>query len=292
MLVDAVGELVERRPDLHVNIVGAGPEADRLAAQVERLGLGDHVTLHGFVSAASRDALLRSAWLSTSTSIGEGWGLSVIEAAAHGVPSVAVDVPGLRDSVRHGVTGWLCAADDFVDTLDTALHAVTPEHEARVVADHCRRWAASLRWSATAHRLRAVLESERAGSAVVVKRRRARQDTSVVVSLPREVALDVDPSRLRTTDQASFCPRCVAHVDGPFRLLLHGTDESGAAVALARLGVSVRSPGVRIDLARSSALVQWHEDALAHNEPRRRDPGACPYDGLPAVLSDLERRTA
>jgi glycosyltransferase involved in cell wall biosynthesis len=43
------------------------------------------------------------------TSIKEGWGLNVIEAGACGTPTVAYNVPGLRDSVKNGVTGVLCA---------------------------------------------------------------------------------------------------------------------------------------------------------------------------------------
>ena len=40
--------------------------------------------------------------------IREGWGLVVTEANAMGTPAVAYDVPGLRDSVKHNITGLLC----------------------------------------------------------------------------------------------------------------------------------------------------------------------------------------
>ena len=40
-------------------------------------------------------------------SLAEGWGLTILEANTLGTPAVAYDVPGLRDSVRDGQTGWL-----------------------------------------------------------------------------------------------------------------------------------------------------------------------------------------
>ena len=39
----------------------------------------------------------------------------IIEAAGHGVPTLARDVPGLRDSIRAGDTGWLVADPEATD---------------------------------------------------------------------------------------------------------------------------------------------------------------------------------
>ena len=86
-------------PKLRVDIVGDGPERVRLTALAAELGLGDVVTFHGFQPDEIRDELLRRAWLTMSTSHHEGWGLSIIEAAAYGVPTLALRVPGVRDSV-------------------------------------------------------------------------------------------------------------------------------------------------------------------------------------------------
>jgi glycosyltransferase involved in cell wall biosynthesis len=86
----------------------------------------------------------------------EGWGLTVVEANACGVPVVGSDVPGLRDSIQDGVTGFLVPygdADAFakrtVDLLtDPALHArMSAAGEA---------WARSLTWERTADEMERV----------------------------------------------------------------------------------------------------------------------------------------
>ena len=59
---------------------------------------------------------MRSAWANVFPSPKEGWGITIVEAAACGTPSLASDSPGLRDSVRHGETGYLVPHGD-VDAL-------------------------------------------------------------------------------------------------------------------------------------------------------------------------------
>ncbi len=292
-VVDAVAELVEEVPDLTVHLVGAGPEHDALAAQVERLGLIDHVILHGFVTEARRDVLLASAWLTVSASAGEGWGLSMIEAAAQGVPAVAVDVPGLRDSIRDGVTGWLTTDTEFAASIAMALKQLDDPDVADAYAEACRAWAGSLQWGATAARFRAVLQAETRSALEVRRRRAARQDSTAAVTMTREVAATVDTHLLRGTDQTTFCAACVDRTAGPFKILLHGADEHGATSALLRLGVNPLSDAMQIQLCRSSDLVQWHAGALPHNEPSRQPDRACPHDDLSrGELAELARTTA
>jgi glycosyltransferase involved in cell wall biosynthesis len=55
---------------------------------------------------------LNRAHLLVNPSPKEGWGLTVVEANACGLPVVASDRPGLRDSVRDGETGYLVPYGD------------------------------------------------------------------------------------------------------------------------------------------------------------------------------------
>jgi glycosyltransferase involved in cell wall biosynthesis len=92
--LEAFHLLRERMPEARLWFVGDGPLRPALAA---RAGAG--VTLFGRVSAAERDGLLARAHALVVTSVREGWGLVVDEAAAMGTPAVGYDRPGLRDSV-------------------------------------------------------------------------------------------------------------------------------------------------------------------------------------------------
>lgn len=100
------------RGDLTLDIAGSGPHRPDLERLVATLGLGDAVRFLGRVSEDQKRGLLRSTWANVLPSAKEGWGITVMEAAACGTPSLASDRPGLRDSVRHETTGWLLPHGD------------------------------------------------------------------------------------------------------------------------------------------------------------------------------------
>ncbi|GGO69491.1 glycosyltransferase family 4 protein [Nonomuraea cavernae] len=149
LLLDAVGELRKRWPGLTVDVIGRGPEEDRLRAR-----LPEGVTMHGYLSEDDKERLIASAWLQVSTSQGEGWGLCVLEAAALGVPTVAFDVDGLRDAVRHGRTGWLLPeGTDLAKGIAAALEELEEAAPADPYGDRSRQWAARFCWDRSAERM-------------------------------------------------------------------------------------------------------------------------------------------
>lgn len=134
-------------------IAGDGPERSRLAALAS-----EGVTLLGAVSEERKAAELGAAWLLVHPAQHEGWGTVVMEAAAAGVPTVAYDVAGVRDSVVDGVTGLL-AVDD--DALVNAWIALATDHARRLrMGCAARRRAASFTWEQALDRFEAVLTEE------------------------------------------------------------------------------------------------------------------------------------
>jgi glycosyltransferase involved in cell wall biosynthesis len=157
VVLAALSRLLPERPGLQLDVIGQGPELGHLVEVRERLGLTDHVRLHGYLPEAEKDGLLRRARLHVCASDAEGWGQVVLEAAGHGLPTVARDVPGLRDSIRDGVTGWL-VADAFHDEerlvrgieqgIRAALALLDVDAQRAQVARDCRSWAERFTWPA------------------------------------------------------------------------------------------------------------------------------------------------
>ncbi|MFI0484983.1 glycosyltransferase family 4 protein [Actinomadura sp. 9N215] len=155
LLLDLAQRLAENHPGLRLHIVGDGPEAPALRAGIAARGLGGVVVAHGYVDEEVKAALVARADLHLSTSQGEGWGLSVIEAAALGVPTVAGDVDGLRDAVRDETTGWLVRqGDDRVDVVERALKELDDPARRDEVAGACRAWAGEFDWTRSAALMR------------------------------------------------------------------------------------------------------------------------------------------
>lgn len=163
--LDAVAILRRRVPDLQLDIVGGGWWHDRLVEHAVRLGISDAVTFHGHVDDAHKHAVVQQSWVHVLPSRKEGWGLAVIEAAQHGVPTVGYRASGgLTDSVVDGVTGVLVDDhDELVDRLEQLLADPVLRQELGAKAQ-VRSHEFSWQDSATA--MRAVLESVHSGNRV------------------------------------------------------------------------------------------------------------------------------
>jgi glycosyltransferase involved in cell wall biosynthesis len=232
LLLGEIAAAARAVPRLHVDIVGSGPEQARIQALISDLGLAPVVTLHGYLPDDARDALLGRAWLTTSTSAAEGWGCSVIEAAAWGVPCAALNAPGIRDSVLDGHTGWLAPhTAAFGDMLIEALHALADENRAREMSLACQVWARCFTWDRSAELLAGVVAAQhRAGPAGGGReRRRARSDLGTLARFRGRPGADLLP-RLRATDQVHDTGETIS-------VLLAGCDEADADALLRRHGI-------------------------------------------------------
>jgi glycosyltransferase involved in cell wall biosynthesis len=139
-----------RRPDLSLDIAGTGDYRGELERLTAELGLAGAVRFHGFVSEAEKIGLLRRAWANLFPSPKEGWGITVVEAAACGTPSIASDSPGLRDSVRHGETGYLVPHGDVEGLAGRLLELADAPDRVAALGACARRFAEALTWDRTA----------------------------------------------------------------------------------------------------------------------------------------------
>ena len=121
--LEAVAALRHVVPGLHLDVVGGGWWAENLSERAHELGIEAAVTFHGHVSEERKHELLSRAWVHVLPSRKEGWGLAVIEAAQHGVPTIGYrSSKGLTDSIVDGVTGLLVEGEaELIDGVHTLL---------------------------------------------------------------------------------------------------------------------------------------------------------------------------
>lgn len=119
----AAAALRDRFPDLVVDIVGDGWWSDELRRAARDHGVTDMVTFHGFVDEKTKHEVLAASWVLALPSLKEGWGLVVMEAATHAIPTVAYrSAGGVCESILDGRTGVLVDTEpEFVAALGNLL---------------------------------------------------------------------------------------------------------------------------------------------------------------------------
>ncbi len=111
-IVPAVAEARRQVPNLGAEIYGDGPERPAVLHAIEALGLNGQVSAPGFVDAPVLEQALATALCLVLPSRREGYGLVVIEAAAHGVPVVVVAGPdnAAVELVEDGTNGAIASS--------------------------------------------------------------------------------------------------------------------------------------------------------------------------------------
>lgn len=97
--------LLGKFDNLKLFIIGNGPEEENMKRLTNKLNVQNYVEFMGRLSTNELAEIVASSWINIHTSITEGWGFSILEAASAGTPTVAFDVPGVRDAVEEGQNG-------------------------------------------------------------------------------------------------------------------------------------------------------------------------------------------
>jgi glycosyltransferase involved in cell wall biosynthesis len=159
LMIEVLLKLKPRLPELQAVIVGEGYERGKLEDLIRAGNAESWISLPGYVEDAELVDLYRRAWVVASTSLREGWGMTVTEAAACGTPVVASRISGHQDAVVDGETGLLF---DTLDEMADSMHSVlTDEVLRKRLAISALDFASQFSWDSTAKGALAVLAAEK-----------------------------------------------------------------------------------------------------------------------------------
>ena len=149
-LIDAWEQVVARKPDAKLAVIGDGPDRQAVWERVRRRGLARNVDLLGTISTANKFLCIRACRLFALPSHEENWSIAIGEAMAFGVPVVAYDLAELQEvwgdayrAVREG---------DIPALAGAILSLLDDEPRRRELARRGLARVSSLDWSAIAER--------------------------------------------------------------------------------------------------------------------------------------------
>ncbi|MFI5889688.1 glycosyltransferase family 4 protein [Actinoplanes sp. NPDC051513] len=155
--LDALAALAPDLPGLRLVVAGRGWWEPRLREHAARLGVAGRTEFAGYVSERRKHELLSRGWVALVPSLKEGWGLTIMEAAARGTPAVAFrSAGGVCDAIRDGETGLL--ADDPDDFVVKIRWLLTDERVRQQMGTAARAYAESFTWTAAGEQLAALVD--------------------------------------------------------------------------------------------------------------------------------------
>ncbi|ADE39234.1 glycosyltransferase family 4 protein [Candidatus Puniceispirillum marinum] len=100
----------DKCPTLTLDVFGSGSGSyfERFMNCLEISRHKDKITYRGHMAEGQKASTLQLFDILLMTSVKEGWGLTITEAATQGVTTIAYDADGLRDAVKDGVSGVIC----------------------------------------------------------------------------------------------------------------------------------------------------------------------------------------
>ncbi len=110
IFVEAIAIVLERAENMRFVIWGEGPERNQLKRLIDKLGLGDYITLAGHRD--DMDRCISALDIYCMSSYAENFSMALLEAMRAGLPIVATDVGGNPEAIKNGTEGILVPAAD------------------------------------------------------------------------------------------------------------------------------------------------------------------------------------
>lgn len=123
-LINVFARIVKNNKDVHLVIVGEGPDRNKLIEQIKKLDLLQQVTLTGPIEIEDMPKVYQSANIFVFASTTETQGMVTLEAAASGLPLVLAHDEAYQDIIENKVNGFSLPLKEgaFVEKIELLLH--------------------------------------------------------------------------------------------------------------------------------------------------------------------------
>jgi glycosyltransferase involved in cell wall biosynthesis len=149
-LLDACRIVFEKLPDARLVLAGSGDHLDALKKKAAAIGIANRTDFIGHVAERAKVDMLQKVHVVANPSSKEGWGVTVIESNACGTPVVASNVPGLRDAVVDGETGFLVPHGDIEALARKMMDLLEDESLRSRMSEKAVEWSQKFNWDESA----------------------------------------------------------------------------------------------------------------------------------------------
>lgn len=148
LVTEALAEVAKQRPEVHLTIVGKGPDTPRLKGLIARLGLEQRVTLTGGVPMEEYRRLMTRSDVVVNAALKEGAVTVSFDAMAMGKPLICLDTTGYTRYFGgdHAILIPRTSRKEVIENLTTAMVRLTDPAERKAIGERAREASKSITW--------------------------------------------------------------------------------------------------------------------------------------------------
>ena len=148
-ILQALTEIKKDYPNILYLVAGQGPYLEEIKLLSIKLGIQNHIQFLGWITEPEKSLVLKNSDLFVMTPhvVGEsveGFGMSFIDAAFHGVASIGSDSGGISDAIVDNETGLLCEAENQKDITNSILSILEDDQKRKKMGNNARIRALAL----------------------------------------------------------------------------------------------------------------------------------------------------
>lgn len=143
-LIAMMPTLLSRDSNIHLCLIGDGPNEDMLEKLVQSLHLEDHVSFLGYVPRVWE--VLPALDIHCMVSLWEGLPRVLVQTSAAGIPNICYQVDGAWEIIKHDYSGYIISRDDSIDFVDKVCTLVN-DNTKRIQFGSMATELADERWS-------------------------------------------------------------------------------------------------------------------------------------------------
>jgi phosphatidylinositol alpha-1,6-mannosyltransferase len=146
----AIRNLKELYPNIIYVCIGYGDEEENLKKLVNELNLNNHVIFLKNVETELKNALICKSNIFVMPSIihnksVEGFGISYIEAAQYGIPSIGGKDGGAADAILHEKTGLICDGNNL-EEIYSSIDKMLKDHKYKEYGKEAKKFSENFNW--------------------------------------------------------------------------------------------------------------------------------------------------
>jgi glycosyltransferase involved in cell wall biosynthesis len=138
-LVDIALALKQKNVNVSINILGDGPNKEKIKSRVLEQDLQNEIILHGNVEEVQHFLNIADIYIHVATY--EPFGLVLLEAMAAGLPIVTLDGKGNRDIMIDGHNGFMIVEQDANLFAEKIIYLQSDTHKYRIISENAKKFA-------------------------------------------------------------------------------------------------------------------------------------------------------